>query len=55
MIILKIYLKNRKKPLKTYADLSKLEKLYELLRTRDIIKFGPIIFRREDFIYAVEE
>lgn len=51
---LEIYIRNKKKPIVVIGK-NLLDALYTDLRTCDIIKFGPIIFRREDFIYAVEE
>lgn len=51
---LELYIKNQKKPIVIISKTSKLNELYEMLRTKDIIQMGPVIFRREDFIYATE-
>lgn len=50
-----IYIKNQKKPVIILSRKSIQDELYEMLRTKDIIKIGPVIFRREDFVYASEE
>ena len=50
-----IYIKNQKKPVIIISRKSMQDELYEMLRTKDIIKIGPVIFRREDFVYASEE
>lgn len=52
---LTIYIKNQKKPIVIVKKSSLLEDLYHEIRTSDIIKIGPVIFRREDFIFATEE
>lgn len=50
---IELYLKNKKKPIIIIGK-NILDVLYTELRTSDIIKLGPVIFRREDFVYAVE-
>ena len=55
---IKIYIKNIKKPIVAVSDDDDLlEMLYRKLNNNeiDIIKVGPIIFKKEDFILAVEE
>lgn len=53
---LKLFLKNSKKPICFEIEKYDLvEQMYNDLMTRDIVKFGPVIFRREDFIYCVAE
>ena len=54
--IVKIFLKSMKKPLCFEVENTMLyDKLKKDLRTNDIIEFGPAVFRREDFQYAVLE
>lgn len=50
---IKLYLKSSKKPIILIGK-NILDILYKEIRTSDMIKIGPVIFRREDFIYAVE-
>lgn len=54
---IKIYIKNIKKPIVAVGDDDLLEMLYRKLNNDDIdiIKVGPIIFKKEDFILAVED
>ena len=52
----KIFLKSMKHPLCFELEsLLTYEKLKSDLRTNDVIEFGPTVFRREDFQYAVIE
>lgn len=53
-ITLLLYLNGLNKPVICELESEKsLDKFYELLRTNDIIKFGPIIFERSQFRYAL--
>ena len=53
---IKIYIKNIKKPIVAVGDDDLLDMLYKKLNNDDdIIKVGPIIFKKEDFILAVED
>ena len=52
----KIVLKSMKKPLCFEVENAMLyDKLKKDLRINDVIEFGPAVFRREDFQYAVLE
>lgn len=51
---IKIYLKGVKKPLIFEIDEVQLESLYKQLLTRDVIKFGSLIFQRQDLLYIIE-
>lgn len=54
--IVKIFLKSMKQPLLFEVENdSSFEKLKKDLRTNDVIEFGPVVFRRDDFQYAVIE
>lgn len=56
MIELRIYLKEKKKPLILLLDTEKqLNDFYEELETHDIVKFGQVIFRRDEFLYCTME
>lgn len=52
-MLVDIYLKSKKKPIK--FDLSKKEysTLVHLLRTNDIIEFGALVFHRDNFSHAI--
>lgn len=51
-MIMKMYLRNIKKPLIFEVDhKDQLDKLYHLLMTQDIIKYGPVIFSRSEVVY----
>lgn len=55
-MIIKVYLKTMKKPIVFELEKqTQYEEFYKQLMTCDIIKFGPIIFKRDDFIYSVIE
>lgn len=52
----KVYLKSQRKPmLFDVSNTSIIDDFYSNLMTHDVIKFGPVIFRREEFLYAVIE
>ena len=49
----KVFLRSCKKPLQLCRVTKTIyEQLYTDLMTKDVIKIGPLIFRRDDFIYA---
>lgn len=51
---LKVYLKSKRKPIEFEFDKSSIvDKFYEDLMTKDIIKLGQVVFRRDEFQYAV--
>ena len=52
---IKIYIKNIKKPIVAVGDDDLLDILYKKLNNDDIIKVGPIVFKKEDFVLAVED
>ena len=52
LVTLWVYLKSAKKPfIFEYENAEKIDLKQQLL-TKDIIQIGPIIFRRDDFLYA---
>ncbi len=56
MIELDIYLKGVKKPIVLLLDTEKqLNDFYKELETHDIVKFGQVIFRRDEFLYCTME
>ena len=56
MIELDIYLKGVKKPIVLLLDTEKqLNNFYKELETHDIVKFGQVIFRRDEFLYCTME
>ena len=53
-IDLKVYLKSKKRPIIfTFDSDAKVDEFYRTVLTSDIIKFGPVIFERSEFKYAV--
>ena len=56
MIDLIIKLKNvRSKIVLTLDNERQVNDFYRELETHDIVKFGPLIFKREEFVYAIME
>lgn len=56
MIELDIYLKGVKRPIVLLLDTEKqLNDFYKELETHDIVKFGQVIFRRDEFLYCTME
>lgn len=56
MIELRIYLKGKRGPLVLLLDNEKqMNDFYKELETHDIVRFGQVIFKREDFFYATME
>lgn len=52
-LTLNIYLKSRKKPLSIIINReAQMDEFYRELMTKDICRFGPLIFSRNDFLYA---
>lgn len=56
MFTLYVYTYGKKKPFVFELDkASQLNDFYKELNTNDIVKYGPVIFKRSDFLYAVME
>lgn len=50
---IKLIVKLKSKTLSFELDSAKqIDEFYRLLETNDLVKFGPTIFRRDDFIFA---
>lgn len=56
MIELRIYLKDVRRPIVLLLDTEKqLEDFYKELETHDIVKFGQVVFKRDEFLYCTME
>lgn len=50
---IKLIVKLKSKTLSFELDSEKqIDEFYKVLETNDIVKFGPIIFKRDDFVFA---
>lgn len=53
IIILKIYLKNRKRPIKFQMPETELKVFYNDLETKDLIVIGSLSFYKSEYKYGI--